>query len=446
MKKQKIIIVGGGYHGILSALLLSQNKQNEIYIIEQSSALGGLYRTAWSYGDHHFDYGSRCIVSTGIDAIDTVLFELLDEKHFWKQTDSLKEFSFQKGVKFEHSNCLDARLLDAKDYQAGFDELLKIDEQTFKNSTSRNLEEFCNSMFGKIFTKKLISHPFEKLSGLSMKEAHVDALNIYGLNRIIIADRNKSKELKSSSSFNNARIAFSSHSDHKSTTTKAYPKQGGLDFFANRIFQYLASKSNVKIFLSSSIVSADIYAGKVDGVTTDNGQYINCDKLICTIPPTKIANVLDVNLSELTPPKANNLMLAHFLFSGEIQTSAFYHYNYDATYKTRRVTFYNNFSERQKQKKFITVESNSAEKIECLDTIKRHIFDELKASELISSCSEIFEAKTQLINNVLVKPTIDLPSIKTDLREKFTDKINNLTIINESVDRKLEHLNNEFFV
>ena len=43
MKKNKIVVVGGGVIGMIAALLV-KTKKNSVFLIEQNKELGGLFR------------------------------------------------------------------------------------------------------------------------------------------------------------------------------------------------------------------------------------------------------------------------------------------------------------------------------------------------------------------------------------------------------------------
>ena len=173
---------------------------------------------------HHFDFGSRFIIGTGIEILDDELFGLLDDTLYFRTTDSLKEYSFQKGSKREYTNCLDARLLQKKYYESGLREFMNIKENSFKSNNYDNLSDYSKAMYGVTYSSLLIKPAFEKTANIKMENAHNDALKTFGLNRVIVSEGLEAIRLKSSSNFEDSRVAYSTHSDHKSNLLKAYPK------------------------------------------------------------------------------------------------------------------------------------------------------------------------------------------------------------------------------
>ena len=80
---KKTVIVGSGIAGLMSALVLVEKGHKNITIIEKENELGGLLRK-FDYGEYGiFDYGMHNILETGIEDLDTMIYDLLknDEWH-----------------------------------------------------------------------------------------------------------------------------------------------------------------------------------------------------------------------------------------------------------------------------------------------------------------------------------------------------------------------------
>ena len=338
-KKRSFVVIGGGYYGLLSTLILSKNKNNTVHLVEKSNVLGGLYRSAWDFEGHHFDFGSRFIIGTGIEILDDELFGLLDDTLYFKTTDSLKEYSFQKGSKREYTNCLDARLLQKKYYESGLREFMNIKENSFKSNNYDNLSDYSKAMYGVTYSSLLIKPAFEKTANIKMENAHNDALKTFGLNRVIVSEGLEAIRLKSSSNFEESRVAYSTHSDHKSNLLKAYPKNGGMDAFSNLVSRHLYSKNNVHIYSGNEVAEFNVIEGNVETVHLIDGTKIGCDTLVCAVPPMKLAKLLNVDLSNFSFSKPSDIILVHFVVKGGIETSAYFHYNYDNEYYSFRSTF-----------------------------------------------------------------------------------------------------------
>ena len=94
MKKDKVVVIGGGIAGIFSALLYS-SKGYKVALIEKEATTGGLLRSQELFEkDLMFDYGTHLLSSTNNKEIDSLLFDDLAVNEF----EYLKVGSFYKGL------------------------------------------------------------------------------------------------------------------------------------------------------------------------------------------------------------------------------------------------------------------------------------------------------------------------------------------------------------
>lgn len=428
--KKHIVVVGGGYVGTMAAIIASFRPDLHVTLVEKQNRLCGLYNSSWSKGDFHFDFGSRAILPTGVKKLDELVLSLLPESDYSRTTENLKEFSFQKGVMCEYSSCLDARTLPEAELAAGREELLSIPEDTPLGAAAYdNLQDMADSVYGKVFSEKLIAPAMKKLTGLGLCELDPLALFTFSLQRIIIADQSESKELKALSDFNNARIAYAVFDDNKSQMIKAYPRRLGFGDFAERLQTYLESQPNVDLKFDTSIEALDGRDGNVDIAVLEGGEKLECDELLWTVPPVFLARLLELDLSGLKKPSQRSLMLFHFIFSGDLYSKAFYSYNYDPAFKSFRSTFYSNFCERPEGLQSATVEVIVDESPDDFDGLAQEVFSELKSSGMISKNSEIIDFDAQFHGGVwrsLKRGSLD--GIK-DVNERCYSTFENLHIL-----------------
>ncbi len=77
---QTILVVGGGIVGVFAALRARQLRpSSRILLIEQEDALGGLLRSDQHPNGLSFDRGTHVLSQTGVPAIDSLLFDDLNE-------------------------------------------------------------------------------------------------------------------------------------------------------------------------------------------------------------------------------------------------------------------------------------------------------------------------------------------------------------------------------
>jgi len=432
MRMKRIVIVGGGYVGAMSALLFSENKDFHITLIEKQSRLGGLYSTAWSKDGYHFDFGSRAILATGIEMLDNRIASLLPDDEYPKTTDNLREFSFQNGQRVDNSNCLDARCLPADIFATGKQAMLALDGNYFEQSGFENLEQVALAKYGEIFAEHLIRPAIEKLTGLGMEKLHPDALAIHGLHRIIIADSEESKRLKAQNSFNEERIAFTFYNDHASTLVKTYPKSAGLDDFGDRIERHLRSLENVVVKTECSIDLINVNDGDMQSVVLDDGSRVEVDKMVWTVPSIFLAKPLGIDVSDLKPPLFRNTLLAHFLIDGDILTESTFNYNYDSNFQIYRASFYDNFCNRPDKFRSVTIESFQDDPDIDENVLEQILFEELKTCGLISDNSKIALSHLHLHRGSWPKFDVNFFDSQQAAKERIETELNNVYLLGKA--------------
>ena len=388
--KINLVIVGGGYVGSMAAILASKNPRINVNLIEKDNKLCGLYNNAWEKNNLCFSYGSRAILQTGIDDIDEILNKILPNEEYSKSKDNLKEFSYQNEQVLNYTNCLDARLLPKNLFLSGKAEMLDITEAE-GNKNPKNLSQYCKDTYGKIFTEHLFRPAIKKLTGLSLEEVEKDTIHTHGINRIIIADEDESKSLKSKSDFNDSRIAFAKYDNNKSNMTKMLPLNSGYSDFSNRVKKYLQNSENINLHMNEFITDVKFEEKKIIEVHTLSQTIKNIDYILWTIPSPIFAKVLDIDISVLKRPKFRNTIFFHYIFSGQLNTDAYFIYNYDNNFINYRTTLYNNFSNRENDLLSARVEVFDDNNNLDPSSLKDKVFNELKKSKIVSQNSLILE-------------------------------------------------------
>ena len=427
--KKKIIIVGGGYVGALTAILFSQKQNLDVTIIEKQTRLGGLYNSEWSYENYNFDYGSRSIVETGIKDIDNLLFKILPENNYYSSKKNLNEFSFQKGKLREYTICLDARLLNQKEKDAGIEEIKSIKNLSFTSKKIKNLADFSIATYGKNLTYSLIKPAIEKLTGINITETDKNALSAHNIQRLIVADQETSKKLKAENEFNNNRFAFARYDDHKSDLIKMYPLNGGLKDFGDRILKYLMTKDNVSLKLGNSVINIISNKCRINKLELEDKTTINADEVIWTVPPIYLSNILNIDTSDLNSNEFRNLVLGHYLFEGSLKTEAHFTYNYEPNFNNYRTSFYQNYSNCLKSLNPITIESFSGQSKVNTDYYKSTLFNEMKEMGTISKDSKIIKCKIQVQPRAVPNFSLNFFQNQSELFSRLDNHFVNLNIL-----------------
>ena len=179
----------------------------------------------------------------------------------------------------------------------------------------------------------------------------------------------------------------------------------------------------------------NVIEGNVETVHLIDGTKIGCDTLVCAVPPMKLAKLLNVDLSNFSFSKPSDIILVHFVVKGGIETSAYFHYNYDNNYYSFRSTFYNNFSDRPHNRNHVTVEIRKDITSLSEKEFSEIIFNELKRTGLVDVKATVETFKVQVMKNSLVKQSLDLPKFQRAMKRHFEERVVNLKIVNPTVEK-----------
>ena len=112
MKKDKVVVIGGGIAGIFSALLYG-SKGHKVTLVEKETTIGGLLRSQELFEKGlMFDYGTHLLSSTNNKEIDSLLFDDLAVNEF----EYLKVGSFYKGLYEKNGFLSDENIKEKNDY------------------------------------------------------------------------------------------------------------------------------------------------------------------------------------------------------------------------------------------------------------------------------------------------------------------------------------------
>lgn len=332
------VVVGGGLAGIVSARLLAENGQ-KVSLVEREDTCGGLLRSLSTDGEFTFDYGTHFALTTGIDALDEMLFEDMSHDEWHIFTGSLKEGHYFNGHFYGESGCPDVRTLPAQIYRQGVAELMSATPAT---TVPENLEVSLLASFGKTFTNKVFRPVMRKFTGSDLSQLHPETHKGFGLSRLIVFDAERSSELKKDPFFDD-RIAFTDSSHGVSTIKKYYPRSGGIDRWLNYHIGKLKDLG-VDILTERLVSNITFDDDTVRAVTLSDGADIACDELIWTLPTALLLRLSGRLQNGSAPPSFRNVLLFHFVFDQPVQIDDHWITCYDDTFLTYRATLYPNIT------------------------------------------------------------------------------------------------------
>jgi protoporphyrinogen oxidase len=328
------VVVGGGISGILSALLLREKCQN-VFLIERESRLGGLLSSVHSPQGDSFDFGTHYLIETGHAKIDSLLFP--DEwRKDWIPLPYLQAGNFFQGKLNESCMFADMNQLPGEIYRRGLEELLAIKTEA---SDAGNLEEFLNNTFGKTFTKAVFEPIVVERLGLPLSELYPNGHILIGLNRILIADADTTRRLKSESPVYDRKMGFHSYREGTRPTLSYYPKAGGTSVWIDLLERKLV-KTGVTVLKGKTIKAIQQQSGNAM-ISFEDHSKMNCDAIFWTLPVSAFLKCSGLP-TMIDPPKFRNTSHFHYTIDRPPTTDLYYFLCNDASKLSHRVTFYSN--------------------------------------------------------------------------------------------------------
>ncbi|MCT4665389.1 MAG: NAD(P)-binding protein [Flavobacteriales bacterium] len=388
---KKIVVVGGGIAGIFSALLY-RKKGYEVTLIERQKSLGGLLRSKELFKkDLFYDYGTHFLGQTGIAEVDAILFKDLEVNEF----DFLKTGSFYKGLN-EGNGFLSDKHIDNK--EEGLRELIA---NTPKESY-HNLKDHLENEYGKTFGN-IIAQAAEKFFFTPAEKLEENSHALFGLSRIMVADANKTMELKKEPKYDKV-LAFHSYQEGLSSLKSMYPKEYGVGNWIRSMEQSL-TEAGVRVLKDTEVGKIHLEGKTITSLEVKN-ETIELDQLVWTVPTVFLMKNLGIEIKTAAPKRLTSCIF-HYLVDQKYLTDLYYFNNFDPDYQTFRVTLYDNYSQGIEGFYRITVEAMTNQIPENTDQMTLDIFEELKQMKVISEQTELLEKEAEIYPNSF--PVLDIP-------------------------------------
>ena len=286
MIKKKILVVGGGFRGILTANQLKEN--NSIDLIEKSSYIGGvLFSEKWN--GFYLDKGVHIFDNTSNE--DTKLIQKILKNKFRKI--SVKYGSRITDKTSDKVAVPDFTTLDIKIQRKIAQELF---ECTYLKQKSKNLHEYLINTYGKTAGSYFIILA-KKYFAIDPKELSPDSHRNNPLSRGRFFDDNITSFLKYFEKFdhkialpvNNKPMKW--HSDVNDKTYRYfYPQKNGLRNFCDNSLEYLKS-NNVDVKTNIFLINIKKKKNKLLCNFSD-GTEKEYDNLVWTLDHTHLYKII----------------------------------------------------------------------------------------------------------------------------------------------------------
>lgn len=258
--KTKNLIIGGGITGLTYA----SYTDNDFLIVEKENEVGGYCRTiycnefVWDFAGHFFHFKTEEFKQKFLHSLSPNKYVKQYKKTYVYYDKKLIDYPFQMNI-----------------HQLKQDEFIDCLYDLFNKEEKVNYDNFLDMLygkFGKSIVEKFLKPYNEKLYACDLKKLDKNAMGRFFPYADISSIINNMKK-NSNSSYND---------------TFLYPKKG-----AKVIIDFLmANIDSKKVLLNTTIIEIDII-NKI--VKLNNGDYIEYENLINTIPFNRFLKLLNNN-------------------------------------------------------------------------------------------------------------------------------------------------------
>ncbi|MDO6524959.1 protoporphyrinogen/coproporphyrinogen oxidase [Motilimonas sp. 1_MG-2023] len=398
-----ILVVGAGVVGLTAAYSLVK-EGHKVTLLDSDKAPGGLLKsTETPFG--YFDYGTHVASTTGIQGLDSFLFEDLDiEMHsfdvgiassFYQKMSEVSPFINLNNVKDIDSGEIANSILAIKD-----------------TNEAENLAQKYRQHFGDRIYSKVFSGVVGKYFGVNAELLSASCYPFFDLNRAIAFDATTTEYLKQLPIYNE-RLGF--HGASKGVK-KYYPVDGGIGAWYHSLLKKTIAAG---VNLISGCELRDIVSsnGSITKVVTSHGAF-EVDVLFWAVPSPILSRFLDVPTS-VSKPEYRPTALYHFAFDKPIKTDSYYINVPDPSLIAGRLTIYQNLNPNIASSYNLTVEALNDKEFD-FEAATVDVLQELQIMGLITAqhqclyqaCERIkqgfpvitakIEAEVQSFNNMLL--------------------------------------------
>jgi len=449
---QTNVILGGGFTGLFSALVLSEKfNLKDIVVIEASPYVGGAYRGIKFDENQYFDYGPHLYYeSSNVEVNELVLSVLKNEdwKFLEKNDKDIPGIFYQNNLQ-EYSHYIDLR--KEKKYKNCLSDLfINFDKKNNNDGLSAN--EYFKNKFGKYITNKVLKKVLLKLWGKDLKELDPFIAKIVSMDRIIAFDEDFMLDLMNSEVIRNNLAypdQFNFPSSKRTLSQRGlYPQKYGFFHVIDALEKKLLSKG-VKIYTSSDIQSLNIQNNRIESIDLmekDTQKQIsikNINHIHSTIEFSHINNYLglkNIHVQDMDIPK-QVVYLFLKLKNKPNMGKLYYFYVYDDNYHTFRVTSYINYCENaymnEEYPLCMEIHFDNQYDVSNMNFVNLGI-NELLKMKVISSKEDITYSNYQYSKYGFPQFTLNNKKIISANRNRINnEKISNLTLGGIGLDKDL---------
>lgn len=414
MKSKKIIIIGAGITGLVTAYeLLKQG--HKVVIAEKEADVGGLARS-FKYNDMIFDIGPHRFFSDQT-TINSYIKDILNYD-FLKISRLSAVFFEGKYYKWPIS------FLSI--FKMSFKNIISIifDLLFLKTKLSNNYQEYVENKYGKTLYKIFFKGYTEKFFDIDAKKIH-QMWAQESINRVLIVKKT-----------NNiiGLIKYFLKSNFTREKKFIYPKTGGIQIFSQNLKEKITALGG-EFELNADIQEIQITTNSAVSVKTKKNIY-ESDIVVWTAPLTTLCKILDIP----TELKYRNLIIFNYIIKKIDKKYAVNNYQWcyfgDSNITLNRTSKPVLFSKDNINTKYdsVCVEVSCSQNDSFWDIpeiLKTKITSELIKLNVISSAEDVVNIFAEKIENVYPVYTLNFQNDLNIIKGKIAN-INNLYLAGRS--------------
>lgn len=329
------VVVGGGIASLYASIVLARQGM-AVTVIEREPRVGGLLNSVQNEHGDWFDHGTHFIAGTNNPAIDEIVLPQTATAR-WRQWNNEHAGNVFNGSYSTSCLFVDTRSLPDDEYALGIRDYLNTARDTIDPA---NLEEQLEHRFGEAFAHSIFEPAMRKLYAVdSMTELTPDAHLLFGMKRLKMFDPAQTRTLKEDPHHDD-RLCFHEFSEGSATRAQYYPYEGGSGEWITELVK-AATEAGVEFRNGCVMTDLSVDDGRVTSVVLGDGERLECDLLVWTVPLFPLLRSLDIRAAG-GPPTLRTTTLFHYVFDRPPVPDDCFYFDYDPAHLSFRATLYSN--------------------------------------------------------------------------------------------------------
>ena len=436
MKKEKVVVIGGGIAGLTAAYLFSKDEKYEVHIIEKNDSLGGLLNSC-DYGEYgKFDFGAHNILELKIKELDDFHLSLFPKEKWQKTTTINGQIRALSGLMYNKRLQKNMPFIDLRkneklhEYIGDFFLNLNTPTKSFEESNIKNAYDFSIYKFGTKITDEIIVPAIMKIHKLHPKKLSTMVMYLTQFSRVGLFEEHIMNELVHLPNIG-SRLGFTEQQNlpeqYLENVYSLYPKEYGIYKVIDAIENKL-QENNVNFHMNSTISNISLSNNEITKLTVNNST-INPDIVVNSIGNNSFAKLLNIDTSNFKYDKNPTTIITNILLTKPLNCGELCFINcYDKGSNIFRVDNYINYCSGAKRKGLypISIETISYNEID-IEVLQKDIIRELQEYNMIEKNNEIKFIKTEELEYGFPCLSLNNLSINNELRERINkQEITNL--------------------